>query len=153
MDTLWQLPWILGRLAPRWIVEHLAGKRDACVRLAFVDAQPDQIERVRKALALRLGAAWHVQTIALSTRDSAVAPRESADLVWALGGPGKKAREDRAELASTLGAWLAPGGWLIGVPMDVDASGSELQPCSAPGVFVKVARDDRDFGALASGRG
>jgi hypothetical protein len=150
MDTLWQLPWIVGRLAPRWIVEHLAGKRDAHVRLAFVDAQPDQIERVRKALSLRLGAAWQVQTIALSARDAGVAPREPADLVWALGGPGKRALEDRTPLASTLGEWLAPGGYLIGVPMEVDMSGSELQPCSAPGVFVKVAHADRDLGAIGS---
>jgi hypothetical protein len=146
MDTLWQLPWILGRLAPRWIVEHLAGKRDACVRLAFVDAQPDQVERVRKALALRLGAAWQVHTVALSARDAVVAPREPADLVWALG----RAAKDRTELACTLGAWLSPGGYLIGAPMDVDASGAELQPCSAPGVFVKVLREDRDFGAIES---
>jgi hypothetical protein len=149
MDTLWQLPWILGRLAPRWIVEHLAGKRDACVRLAFVDAQPEQVERVRKALALRLGAGWQVQTVALSAREAVLAPRESADLVWALGG-GRGGWKDRTELASTLGAWLLPGGYLIGVPMEVDASGAELQPCSAPGVFVKVARDDRDFGTIGS---
>lgn len=137
METSWQLTWVIDRLAPRWIVEEVAGQRNKRVRLAFVDARPAHVERVVMGIVAHLGKSWRVEMRTLPPRDLPAAMCPPLDLVWAIGSPSRLAVTDRRGVIEKLVGALAPGGCFIVEPSDTTVLDAGLSPCSSPGVFFK----------------
>jgi hypothetical protein len=137
MQTPWQLTWVCQRLAPLWMVEQLAGLREKRIRVSFLDARPEEVERVTLGLSKRLGEGWHIEVDALRMCDPAPSAAPPSDLIWAPLALTQVTWHARLELVTRLGASLAPGGYLIADPTEVAAWGAGLSACSSPGVFIK----------------
>ncbi|APR76066.1 Hypothetical protein A7982_01413 [Minicystis rosea] len=139
MDAPWQLAWIRGRLAPRWIVEAAARQRAKRVRLSFVAARPIEVESIALSIAEKLGSSWRVDVDAIRVGDCLLSAAQPFDLVWALGALSALALEERQRFASAVEAALAPGGCFIVDPSETAARSTALSPCGAPGVLLKCA--------------